>query len=43
VPGAQLVVIDAAGHMAHQEQPVAVNAALRRFVATTAEARYAVR
>jgi non-heme chloroperoxidase len=42
-PGAQLVVIDDAGHMAHQEQPLAVNAALRRFVATTEEARYAVR
>jgi pimeloyl-ACP methyl ester carboxylesterase len=43
VPGAELFVIENAGHMAHQEQPLAVNAALRRFVATTAEARHAVR
>jgi non-heme chloroperoxidase len=43
VPGAQLVVIEDAGHMAHQEQPLAVNAALRRFVATSAQARHAVR
>jgi len=28
--------------MAHQEQPLAVNAALRQFVASTLEARHAV-
>jgi len=43
VPGAELIVIEDAGHMAHQEQPLAVNAALRRFVATTSQARHAVR
>jgi pimeloyl-ACP methyl ester carboxylesterase len=43
VPAGELVVIENAGHMAHQEQPLAVNAALRRFVATTTEARHAVR
>jgi hypothetical protein len=32
-----------AGRMAHQERPRAVNAALRRFVATSAQARHAVR
>jgi pimeloyl-ACP methyl ester carboxylesterase len=43
VPEAELIVVEDAGHMAHQEQPLAVNAALRRFVATTEEARHAVR
>jgi pimeloyl-ACP methyl ester carboxylesterase len=43
VPCAQVVVIEDAGHMPHQEQPLAVNAALRRFAAMTAEARHAVR
>lgn len=43
VPGAELIVVEDAGRMAHQEQPPAVNAALRRFVATTEEARDAVR
>jgi pimeloyl-ACP methyl ester carboxylesterase len=43
VPAAELLVIEDAGHMAHQEQPLAVNAALRRFVAMAAEVRHAVR
>jgi non-heme chloroperoxidase len=43
VPEAELVLIDDAGHMAHQEQPRAVNAVLRRFVATVAEVHHAVR
>jgi pimeloyl-ACP methyl ester carboxylesterase len=43
VPGAQVVVIEDAGHMPHQEQPLAVNAALRQFAAITMEARHAVR
>lgn len=42
VPGGELIVIEDAGHKAHQDQPLAVNAALRRFVATTAWARHAV-
>jgi non-heme chloroperoxidase len=31
-PLSELVVIDNAGHMPHQEQPSATNAALRRFI-----------
>jgi non-heme chloroperoxidase len=34
-PGAELIVVDGAGHMPHQERPAAVNAALRTFVAGT--------
>jgi non-heme chloroperoxidase len=43
VPAGEVLVIEDAGHMPHQEQPLAVNAVLRWFVATAAEVRHAVR
>lgn len=43
VPRAQAIVIEDAVHMPHQEQPLAVNAALRLFAAIAMEARHAVR
>ena len=34
IPGAQLVILDGAGHVSNQEQPDAFNAAVRRFLAS---------